>query len=191
MKDVDVRFGSGRDVLNAYWGFLSDGGLIIQNDHGLDEGQMVAVRVHIESSGTTYAFAGRVVRCSPGSGEVVIAFNPGEPHDLLLTAAIAETDNVPARRHRRFSIAVDARVTNGEGPVASIRLLNLSESGCCLRLPENQNGHFPLGSKVEVATSEFSASGVVVWAHNAERGVRFTAEPSEALGAVRRYLARL
>lgn len=138
MKAVAVSFGSGRDVLNAYWGFLSNGGLVIPDDSGLREGDNISLEVTIESSQQRYKLAGQVVRRPEApvrDRHAVIAFAPGEPHDLLLSAAWAETDNVPARRHRRFPVDAVIHYRGPKGVEGDLkgRILNLSYGGCCLR----------------------------------------------------------
>ena len=74
MKAVEVRFASGKEVLGAYWGYLSDGGLVIPDDGGLTVGDAVSPSVQITSASASYALAGRVVRRDPTSRRAVIAF---------------------------------------------------------------------------------------------------------------------
>lgn len=173
MKQLDVRFKSGRDVLNAYWGYLSDGGLVIERRGGVNEGQSVALDVRITSSNSRYSFFGRVVKRRP-DGRIVIAFSPGEPHDMLLTEALAETDQVPARRHRRYNVDADGSILidNLDEPVC---VVNISASGCCLRMKSHANT-VDVGSRVEVSSDGFSATGTIVWSRHTERGVRFDSE---------------
>ena len=195
MKDLEVRFETGREVLNAYWGYLSDGGLIIP-DHGqLAVGDPVSLSVRIESSHSSYSLSGRVVRCDLAAGRAVIAFSPGEPQDMLLTQALADAEHVPARRARRFRVALDARVvdpTNGAGPVEA-HLVDLSEFGCCLRIDESGSGRLPVGTPVEIAARDFEVGGRVVWTRHTERGVAFFGQDAPASGAlegVREFLRR-
>ena len=68
----------------------------------------------------------------------IIAFDPGEPHDLLLSAAWAETENVPARRQRRFPLDVNIGIRSPSGTEGSGRLVNLSFGGCCLRVTKTE-----------------------------------------------------
>lgn len=195
LKDFKVRFGNGVEVLNAYWGYLSDGGLVIEDRSELAVGDMVALNVHIESSRASYALAGKVVRREQTSGQAVIAFDPGQPHDLLLSEALAETDNVPARRHRRFRVEVPARLRRRTrvGPDGEATLINVSREGCCARLDEPDNGHFTVGASLEIAAGNVVATGRVVWQRGAERGIHF-AEPDHQGAAqtlVQQYLASL
>lgn len=190
LKDVSVRFGCGRDLLNAYWGYLSDGGLVIPDDDGLDEGAHVALRVVIASSNASYRLAGRVVRRHRDEQQAVIAFDPGEPHDMLLTAALAETDNVPARNHRRFPVDIEARVShNGSAPVRA-RIVNIGLGGCCVRLPPGERATFAVGADLAVAAPGFAVSGFVVWTWHADRGVQFSAD-SGGLEGIKDLVQRL
>jgi hypothetical protein len=198
VKDLEVRFETGRDVLNAYWGYLSDGGLIIPDERCLEVGDQVSLRVRIESSHTTYSLTGKVVRCDPAAGRAVIAFSPGEPQDMLLTQALSDAEQVPARRARRYRVALDARVleaSNGIDPVDA-RLIDLSEYGCCFRMDEDSAlGRLPVGTPVEISADDFAVGGRVVWTRHTERGVAFVAQDmassGPALEGVREFLRRL
>jgi hypothetical protein len=180
VKEIDVRFDDGRDLLNAYWGYLSDGGLVIDDHDGLDVGQAVSLRVHIASSGSKYLIAGTVRRQTLGR-QLVIAFRPGEPHDMLLTEALAETENVPARRHRRFRLVLPARVRKSGAEPVTARLVNVSHQGCCFEVEDALRTSFAVGSRVEIEAPEqapeLRVGGEVVWVRNTERGVRFDDAP--------------
>ena len=136
-RSVAVRFGTAADVLDSYWGFLSHGGLVLRNDHGLTEGEPVHLEVTIESSSTQVRLRGQVVRGPAGDPRrAVIAFDPGQPQDQLLTAAWAEVENVPARRHRRFPLDGAMRLLDGRGREIlepKGKVVNLSAGGICLR----------------------------------------------------------
>jgi hypothetical protein len=197
VKDLEVRFETGREVLNAYWGYLSDGGLIIPNHGQLAVGDPVSLSVRIESSRSSYSLTGKVVRCDPVAGRAVIAFSPGEPQDMLLTQALADADHVPARRARRFRVTLEARVmdaTNGIDHVEA-RLVDLSEYGCCFRLDEEEtHGKLPVGTPIEIAADDFAVGGRVVWTRHTERGVAFVAQDITSsvspLEGVREFLRR-
>lgn len=197
VKDFEVRFNSGAEVLNAYWGYLSDGGLVIEDRAELDVGDTVALQVHIESSRANYALAGKVVRRETSSGQAVIAFDPGQPHDLLLSEALAETDNVPARRHRRYPINLDASIrrpnTSDPGDPCHATLINISREGCCVRLGAPDQGAFSVGSNLAIEAGELSVCGRVVWQRGVERGVRFGLDDCEeaSLTLLQQYLAKL
>jgi hypothetical protein len=168
VKQVTVKFGSGQEVLSAYWGFLSDGGLVIPDQEDLNEGQLVRLRIRIDSSGADYDLGGRVVRRHSADHQVIVAFDHGEPHDMLLTAALSETDDVPARRFQRYAVSVPVEVGD-----AQAQLVDVSAGGCCLRLPAPQAEALPVGADVMVSTQEFEARGTVVWVHGLDRGVSF------------------
>lgn len=179
VKAIAVSFSTGRDVLNAYWGFLSNGGLVIRDPYGLREGEPVALEITIESSQQRYRLHGQVVR-RPGfdstvdeQGKAVIEFHPGEPHDLLLSAAWAETDNVPARKHKRFPTdrPVDVRLPDS-GARARGRVLNVSRGGLCVHLAA-PHPDLADGDRVVIAHGDATAEGRVRWARADDLGIEF------------------
>jgi hypothetical protein len=186
VTDLQIRFNSGRDVLNAYWGYLSDGGLVLP-DHGIDVGLTVALEIHIESIHTTYALMGSVVRRDSG-GQMVVRFSPGEPHDMLLTDALSETDNVPARRHRRYRIDRPARLSGATCELTA-RVVDVSDEGCCVQLGAVDVTAAPVGTILEVICDGLTLPGKVVWARHTERGVMFDATTRTA--ELREYVRRL
>jgi hypothetical protein len=188
VRSVEVRYPTGKELLASYWGYLSDGGLIVADDR-LRAGDLVALRVRIESTGVDHELSGKVVRCRD-DGRAVVAFEPGQPHDMLLTEALADAEDVPARRHRRYPVALAAELVNGTAS-APAKILNVSESGCCVRVPADQRGQFSVGSTVRVQAGELAASGRVVWARHTERGVEYAEEPHGVLTWVRKYLDAL
>jgi Tfp pilus assembly protein PilZ len=186
VKSIEITFTTGRDVLKAYWGFLSNGGLVLQEEHDLELGDPVALRVTIASSQREYRLRGHVVRrpdVSHASPErTVIEFAPGEPHDLLLSAAWAETDNVPARRHRRQpvdrEIGVRVPVSGiGGGGQLSGRLLNVSLGGCCVNVSGSSH-RVRAGELVELVANGTSAHGLVRWQRADDLGVQFDESPA-------------
>ena len=185
VRGVDVRYATGKQLLAAYWGYLSDGGLVI-SDETLRPGELVALRIAIESAGAHHELAGKVLRRREG-GRAVIAFEPGEPHDMLLTEALADAEDVPARRHRRYAVELEAKLVNGKTS-AEATIVNVSESGCCVRVPARCRSQFSVGSPVRVTAGELAASGRVVWANHTERGVEYGDEPHGVLAWVRAYL---
>jgi hypothetical protein len=176
MKSINVSFPSGRELLNAYWGLLANGGLVLGESQGLNEGDNVALAVTIESSQQHYRLNGQVVRRPPydptGRERVVIAFDPGEPHDLLLSAAWAETENVPARRQRRFPLDVAIRFRASDASEAPARLVNLSLGGCCLRVPSTAK-KLAVGEACELMSDGHGLPGVVRWSVGSCRGIEF------------------
>jgi hypothetical protein len=187
VRDLHVRFGSGRDVLNAYWGYLSDGGLILPHQ-GLAIGDSVALEVRVDSTQTDYALAGTVVRLDPRSCQMVVRFSPGEPHDMLLTDALSETDNVPARRHRRYRVERTGELSGPTGGHA-VRVVDISEGGVCVQLGVGEIAGPPvaIGADVQVAWDGVSLRGRVVWSRHTERGIEFdAAQRADARDLVRR-----
>jgi Tfp pilus assembly protein PilZ len=182
-KAVSVSFSTGKDVLNAYWGYLSNGGLVIRDQSGLSEGDAVALDVFIESLQQRYHLKGQVVRrpnMEPARHAAVIAFDPGEPHDLLLSAAWAETDKVPARKHRRQAAqsAVSIRVDEG---MLDGRLINVSRGGCCVRVRTTAPHRIGQGTEVAVLLDGVEIAGRVCWARAADFGLEFSPSDSEAV----------
>lgn len=158
---VDVRFADRRDVLNAYWGYLSGGGLIINDDNDLLEGERVDLHVFIEASHHDYELAGKVVRLE--NRHAVIAFDPGESHNRLLTAALADSDV-------ELAATVTDRMTGAE---ATVHVFSLSEQGCCMRLRPGEREPFDAGTDVVVQTAELRLTGCVVWANGDDRCIMF------------------
>ena len=198
MKELEVRFDSGRDVLSAYWGYLSDGGLVIPDDGGLAVGDPVSLSILITSASATYSLAGRVVRRDAAAHRAVIAFAPGQPHDMLLTQALADADKVPARRARRFRVDLDAHVRDSRNGAHAVpaRLVDVSELGCCVRLARATDVP-PLvtGTPVEIAAEPFHVEGRIVWDRADDRGVMFApadeSRDPQGLTQVRDYLRAL
>jgi len=198
MRQIEVSFPSGKEVLDAYWGFLSNGGLVIRHREELAEGEAVALEVVIQSSQRRYKLNGQVVRRpdleAPSRDRVVIAFHPGEPHDLLLSAAWAETDNVPARRHRRFPLDASIRFRDDRGHEHEHRgrLLNLSFGGCCLRADARATKELASGDRIVLlGDAGVEVPGVVRWARAADVGIEFDGQttPAGALDTfVRKFL---
>jgi Tfp pilus assembly protein PilZ len=196
MKPVQVTFPSGRELLNAYWGLLANGGLVLYEHQalGLSEGDKVALEVQIESSDKSYRLHGRVVRRPPqdasGRERVVIAFDKGEPHDLLLSAAWAETENVPARRERRFPLDVDVRFRGRAGDEHRARLVNLSFSGCCLRVARSlEPTRVSVGEELSLLSDDAALEGVVRWSNGHCRGIEFAAGDEAAVKSfLKQYL---
>lgn len=167
---IHVNFGSGAELLFSYWGYLTGGGLIIA-DPGLEVGQPIAMRVTIRSSSSNYSLRGTVVKREPDSSRAVIAFRPGEAHDMLLSEALADSDNVAPRRYARFQVEAAIKLIVGNDAHAGT-LLNISREGCCLVLPKSTREPFAVDTEVVVVHGEVHAIGTVVWCRNLERGVR-------------------
>jgi PilZ domain len=183
VKSLKVAFPTARDLLNAYWGLLANGGLVLPSPpYGLQQGDRVALEVTIESAAMTCALDGQIVR-HPGTASglsddrIVIAFEPGEPQDVLLDAAWAEIDNVPARRERRFALDVDIHFAPADdtgGAALSARLVNLSLGGCCLRVPRSNDGpKVRVGEPLKLISPNSQVVGVVKWSDGSCRGIEF------------------
>ncbi len=193
-----MSFASGHEVLSSYWGYLSDGGLVVDDDNALDYGDEVVLTVEILSTNTTHLLSGKVVRRQPDSAHAVVAFHPGQPHDLLLSQALAETDKVPARRHRRYRIELDATLRRAEespAPQSELpgQLTNISREGCCVRLRESSSRAHPVGSLLRIETGDFSVRGEVMWQRSTDRGVRFElgVAAASSLALLQQYLRNI
>jgi Tfp pilus assembly protein PilZ len=196
VKSIEITFKNGRDVLRSYWGFLSNGGLVLGDRYAniLEVGDRVNVKVAIESSGHEYQLRGQVVRRPDVSHMApegtVIEFAPGEPHDLLLSAAWSETENVPARRYHRQATRHDLQVRKN-GRLLSGRLLNISLGGCCVTV-HGGAGLLRAGDQVELAVDEALAAGRVRWQRADDVGVQFDeshGEPDNIARFVRRFIS--
>ena len=173
---IDVRFGSGDELLSSYWGYLTGGGLIIA-DPGFEVGKPLSMRVTIDSSASQYRLRGTVVKREPDSAKAIIAFRSGEAHDMLLSEALADSENVAPRRYARFG--VDCRLVASWGANKSeVRIVNVSREGCCLELGKDERETMGIDSEVAVHFGDVQALGTVVWVRNIERGLHMS--PDEA-----------
>jgi hypothetical protein len=180
MKEVEVRFTSGRDVLGAYWGHLTGGGLAVDPaalSEELREGQSVSLHVCVASKHRV-AIPGTVVKKT--QSKVILAFAADDGKRRLLTAAFSER-----------CVALDARLlaTDPDGMIDVLgHVFQLSDAGCCVRLPPIDQ-HLPLsvGTNVTIAVEGLQVSGCVVAARADERWVLFDLE-NEALAGLRAYL---
>lgn len=180
MKEVEVRFTSGREVLGAYWGHLTGGGIAVDPaalSEELREGQSVSLQVCVASRHRV-AITGTVVKKS--LSKVILAFAADDGKRRLLTAAFSER-----------CVALDARLlaTDPDGMI-DVRghVFQLSDAGCCVRLPAMEQ-HLPLsvGTNVTIMVEGLRVSGCVVAARADERWVLFDPE-KEAMAGLRAYL---
>lgn len=178
---IDVKFRNGEELLSAYWGYLTGGGLII-DDPGLEVGQGVSLLVAIESSSSKYSLRGSVVKREPDSEKVIIAFRPGQAHDMLLSEALADSENVAPRRFARFTINCGIRVGQ-DGREVRATLLNLSQEGACLRLSTADRDELVIDADATIMHRDVHAMGRVVWVRHTERGLRMS--PDEAVPLLR------
>lgn len=180
MTQLDVHFSSGREVLNAYWGYLAGGGLTIRRgeaDQELRDGQPLLLHVHI---GTRRAFSvhGNVVRALPE--KAIIRFDEHDTQYRLLTEALAERD---------IDMEARIKVTDMSNPtVTSARLFVLSEDGCCMRLSRDDGSSLDVGTEVAIEALGFHIDGCVVSAQDCECCVLFGSSDREAMETVRAYM---
>jgi len=171
MKNVQVTFASGKQILDAYWGFLANGGLVLPSSPDLVVGDAVELQVVLESQRREWRFHGVVVKRPPSHDWVDVAyisFDPGQPHDLLLSAAWAEAEHTAARRSVRHPCDLSVRyapteIVSGVGAEGSAtllgRLMNVSESGALLRA----GILFPVGTELAVEIEGLQVRAQVAW----------------------------
>lgn len=184
MRNVNVQFPSGRELLNSYWGFLQAGGLVLREPRDLKEGDHLAVDVKIRSLKQTYKFSMHVVRrAASGDAEgekIFVAFDDGQDQEVMLNAAWADTHEVPQRKHRRFPVtnAVTYFGTDPASPALEGQMLNLSRGGCRVK------GASPLsvGTRLTVEAGGYKLNGKVRWtAPSGEMGIEFLQPADDAL----------
>ena len=108
MRSIQVQLASGREVLNSYWGFLRNGGLVLADPHDLTEGDDVIV----DLGGLTFID-------STGMGALVWARNRTQRHgrDIRLRnpqRAVAKTLSVTGL-DQVFVIEHEGRWEGGPG----------------------------------------------------------------------------
>jgi len=182
MRNVNILFPSGRELLNSYWGFLQAGGLVIREPRDLKEGDRISLDVRSRSLKQTYKFGMHVVRRTPDpEGEkIFVAFDEGQDQEVMLNAAWADTHEVPQRKHRRFHVtnAVTYFGTEPPSPPLEGQMLNLSRGGCRVK------GAAPLavGTRVTVEAGGYKLTGKVRWTAPAgEMGIEFLTPADDSL----------
>lgn len=178
-SEVAVEFADGEQLLTSYWGYLTGGGLII-DDPGVEVGEAIALQVTIGSSSTRLRLEGHVVKREPDTNKSIIAFRSGEAHDMLLSEAMSQSDNVAPRRYARFSINETVK-TSVDGEVYEVMLVNLSQEGCCLLIDDKCKQAFEVGTEVVVMNGDTHAVGSVVWSRNRDRGLRLSIDEARPL----------
>ena len=180
LRTARIDFPSGREVLAAYWGFLSSGGLVVV-DADLDEGDPVLLEVRIASLRKRFRIAGKVRRKL--AGRVVVAFEAGQLQDVLFNAAWADCNGVPERRHRRWEANLPVRFRS-EGAEGEGLIVNVSRAGCCLEAGTNLR----FGSRVHLIGPDFETECRVRWSHPSRRllGLEFTAFQDDLLARLNR-----
>ena len=155
MSEVVVDFKDGEQLLSSYWGYLTGGGLII-DDPGVEVGDAIALQVTIGSSSTRLRLEGHVVKREPDTNKSIIAFRSGEAHDMLLSQAMSQSENVAPRRYARFSVNESVKTTV-DGKDYEVQLVNLSQEGCCLLIAAKCKEAFDVGTEVVVMHGETHA----------------------------------
>jgi hypothetical protein len=180
MKQVEVRFSSGREVLGAYWGHLTGGGIAVDPATLSDEvreGQSISLQVRVASEHRV-AISGTVVKKTPS--KVIVAFATDDGKRRLLTAAFSER-----------CVALDARLlaTDPDGVIdMDGHVFQLSDAGCCIRLPTmDEQLRLSVGTNITIVVEGLRVSGCVVAARADERWVLFDPE-KEAIAGLRAYL---
>lgn len=171
MRSVQVQFASGREVLNSYWGFLRNGGLVLADPRDLAEGDNVVLDVKIKSLKRTYRIAARVVKRAPDGERTFVAFEEGQEQDVMLNAAWADSHEVPQRKHRRYPTGnAVLYAAAGQQPTHAGQILDVSPGGCRLRGPHL----YAVGARIRVVALGIELEGQVRWtAGGREMGVQF------------------
>ncbi len=129
----------------------------------------------------------------------MVAFAPGEPQDLLLSAAWADTDKVPPRRHRRFAAQAQIRfvwprLAHGSSEPANHvldgSLINVSRGGCCVRVRTSAPHNVNAGDRVSVQLDGLEVAGLVRWAGSVDFGLEFEVADAKVDEMLRRFLER-
>lgn len=171
MRSIQVQFASGREVLNSYWGFLKNGGLVLVDPRDLTEGDNVLLDVKIKSLKRTYRLAARVVKRAADGGRTFVAFDAGQEQDIMLNAAWADSHEVPQRKHRRYPTGNQVLyASQGQQATHAGQILDVSPGGCRLRGPHL----LPVGTRIKVIALGIELDGQVRWtAGGREMGVEF------------------
>ncbi|GAB4535587.1 MAG: hypothetical protein Tsb0020_50740 [Haliangiales bacterium] len=168
-KQVDVHFATGRDLLSAYWGHLTGGGLAVsssQASEALRDGQTVTLLVHIGGQ-PRVAIRGTVVRSSPAKS--VVAFSRSDAKERLLTAAFSARE-----------MNMTARVSTADPDQPSefdVVVHRLSDTGCCLGVDPSFDGQLLfVGTELGIELGGIRVTGCVVASIRDERWVMFDHE---------------
>lgn len=177
MTKLDLHFANGREVLNAYWGYLAGGGITLtrhERARELKQGQAILLHLHIGSQ-RAFSIHGTVASTSPD--RTLIAFGAEDTQNRLLMAALAER---ALDMEARLSVSDTAERTETKA-----RLFVLSEDGCCLRLNPESAARVAVGTKVAIEAGDLRIVGYVISANEDIRCVIFGKNDSAALEAVR------
>lgn len=89
-RTLDLRFHSPEELLKCYWGYLSEGGLVVNKFPSLKKNQSVSMVIRI-SGQIRCTLSGQVIR--EGLSKQIIKFLPGEPHEQLLLDSLAADEH--------------------------------------------------------------------------------------------------
>ena len=184
MRTTRVVYPTGRELLSSYWGFLASGGITLDAERGepsaFCEGDAIVVDVRIASLRKEYRLAGHIRRRF--DGRALVAFDVGEPQDMLLNAAWADGQEVPERRHRRWPVNVPVHFRSGDGEGEGV-VVDLSRGGLCLEA----DTLLRVGTVVTVTGPGIVADGRVRWMGTKPRrhfGVEFSRYRDDLVPAV-------
>ena len=163
-------------------GLPENGGLVLPDPQGSDEGDIVVLDVKIKSLKQTYKLAARVVKRAPDSDRAFVAFDEGQEQDMMLNAAWADSHEVPQRKHRRYP--------TGKGPLHAPvsrrdtlrgQILDVSPGGCRLR----GAGRCRSARACASSRSGIELDGQVRWTRRARDGHRVPEARPGGAGAPR------
>ena len=180
MRKVTVSFPSGKEVLGSYWGFLSRGGLVLRSDElgQIAVGEHVDLDIKVRSLKRGYATQPQVVQQSD-KGTYVL-FDRGD-HQEMLNAAWADSNDVPQRKHIRFSFETPVTLSSG-GKMVEGRVLDVSSGGCRLR----SGAELRVGQEVNLRVHDLELAGRVRWVTPAhEVGIEFFRPSTELTNTIR------
>ena len=174
-EPIELKYPTGREVLDNYWGFLKHGGLVLSEPDkltGLGEGDPVALRVQIQSLKQVFEVKASLIKRSTDGRRAFVAFDESESQAMMLNAAWADSQGVPQRKHRRYPVDDQVRYTSSDGAKEGVPgfLLDVSPGGCRLR----GDVVLPVGAHVRVNTLGIDLDGKVRWTTPGnEMGIEF------------------
>jgi len=172
LKSRTVLFESGAEALRSYWGYLRHGGLVLERADGHGVGDEVALTVQVGVERDPLSLTGRYV-ADDAAGRQVLAFLPGQPHDVLLSQAMADAELANERAYPRFPLCMPAKATWSGGMSTTVTLMDLSQGGCGFTTSTEEVDQLPVGTPLEVRCMDFELVGSIVWASYTARGMRF------------------
>lgn len=164
MKTMEVRYASGQDVLKAYWGYLTGGGLRLSAVGGVGRGDEVCVRVVNEASGACATLLGEVM-CETAAGDLLVAFSSPDSQQCLFTAALSDL-LVDVEGMIAQPTAAGTRRRRG-------RITSVSRQGCRIATGDEEENEFALGTHVEFDGSGIHVGGYIVASGSGEHCMVF------------------